>query len=198
MDGVVLGKRYPLHSLLKRSGDYSVPTEDAILTTLQYIFKPSSVDVNRSGSLALSESNEVLITLPILDNEGDTESFKGIATKPLNECILSFHSDHFSVEKVSSTITNIRHCRNESTFSSKDSTICDARKFHEKTLLMRAGARPQKKRKTMKADNSKNSLAEPPNVADTVSEEAKVDAVAAVLTERDNVSSGLKLDSTIS
>ena len=198
MDGVVLGKRYPLHSLQKRSGDFSLQTEDAILTTLQYIYKPSSIDENRSGSHAVSESNEVLITLPILDSDGDSESFKGIATKPLNECILSFYSDHFVVEKVSSTVTNIRHSRNESTFSTKDSTIGDARKFHEKTLMLRAGARPHKKKKTTKVENSKNLVGEATSAVDAVNEEAKVDAVGAVLTERDNISSGLKLDSAIS
>lgn len=184
----MFGKRYPLRSFQKSPSDFSLQKQDTILTTLQYIFKPSSVDIGRCGTLAISESNEVHIALPILDVDGDAENFKGIATKPLNECILSFHGDHFLVEKVSSTITNIRHSRNESTFSLKDSTIGDARKYHEKTLQLRAGPRPLKKRKVSKVENSRKSVAGSIVASNPVEEGVNVDAD--ICSGSGNISSG--------
>lgn len=131
------------------------------LTTLQYVFKPSSVDPNQKGSLSISNTHEALIGLPTKDTEIDKESFKGIATKPSNEFILSFDGGNFQLERVLSAVVNIRHSRNESTFSTKDVSIANSRKFHEQSLLLRAGPRAAKRKRTTKLEAAKSSVKEP-------------------------------------
>ena len=140
MESITFGKRYPLIS--SRSS-----TEEKALATFQYVFKPSSIDKDSAGSLSISETNEVVIALPTKDGEGGMESFKGIATKPSNEFILVFDGASFQLEKVNTAVVNIRHSRNESTYSTKDVTIGDARKFHGQALLLRAGPRPVKRKR---------------------------------------------------
>jgi hypothetical protein len=148
MENITLGKRYPL-SILSSS-----QSEKVGLTTFQYVFKPSSIDTNKPGICKISDSNEVVIDLPTSEEGKETESFKGTATKPSNECILSFHDDRFELEKVSTSMTNIRHRRNESTFAVKDVSNDKGRKFLEQTLQMRAGPIvPKRKReKIQKTD----------------------------------------------
>ena len=162
MEGIVFGKRYPLKSSISGHHGSLSRTQSTAVTTLQYVFKPSSVDDDRSGSLSISDTNEVLISLPVLESDENTESFKGTATKPFNECVLSFNGDSFALDKVSSAVTNIRHSRNESTFSTKDNLIGDARKFHKKTLQLKKGPRPVKKLKTAnpKTENLKVAVKE--------------------------------------
>jgi RNA polymerase II transcription elongation factor len=159
MEQITLGKRYPLSSLLH--GSSLSRQTNGELTTLQYVFKPSSVDPNQIGSLRISATNEALIALPTIDTEVEKESFKGIATKPSNEFILSFDGGNFQLERVVSAVTNIRHCRNESTFSIKDVSVANSRKFHEQSLLLRAGPRPAKRKRITKLDAAKSSIKEP-------------------------------------
>ena len=65
MEGIVIGKRYSL-SFKNKATDPSLETENAV-TSLQYVFKPSSIDVERPGTVTVSDTNEVLISLPTLD-----------------------------------------------------------------------------------------------------------------------------------
>ena len=159
MEHITLNKRYPLSSFL-RGGSLSRPNIGEI-TTLQYVFKPSSVDPNQKGSLSISNTHEALIALPTIDTEIEKESFKGIATKPSNEFILSFDGGYFQLDRVVSAVTNIRHSRNESAFSTKDVAIGNSRKFHEQSLLLRAGPRAAKRKRTTKPDAAKSSIKEP-------------------------------------
>jgi hypothetical protein len=132
---VVFGKRYPF-VISSSSG------EPTTLTTLQYVFKPSSIDSDKPGRFALSDSNEAIIALPTVGETGpgnETERFKGTATKPSHECVLSFQGDRFEMAKVSTAIVNIRHNRDESVFKTQDETASKAKKYLEKTLLLRAG-----------------------------------------------------------
>mmetsp|Transcript_36203 Transcript_36203/g.34239 ORF Transcript_36203/g.34239 Transcript_36203/m.34239 type:complete len:294 (+) Transcript_36203:221-1102(+) len=145
---VVFGKRYPL-VIGSSSG------ESTALTTLQYVFKPSSIDSDKPGRFALSDSNEAIIALPTVGETGpgnETERFKGTATKPSQECVLSFKGDRFEMAKVSTAIVNIRHNRDESVFKAQDETASKAKKFLEKTLLLRAGPKtaPKVKRASKK------------------------------------------------
>lgn len=141
--GIVFGKRYPL--VIDSSSGKSTR-----LTTLQYVFKPSSIDSKKPGSFNLSDSNEANIVLPTVGKIGsgnETERFKGAATKPSHECVLSFQGDHFELAKVSTAIVNIRHNQNESVFKTQDETASKAKKYLEKTLLLRAGPKTAPKRK---------------------------------------------------
>lgn len=71
MENIILGKRYPLsfsqkpEKREKGAGNSSVE-EDSALTTFQYVFKPSSIDINKPGSFTVSDSNEVIVALPTL------------------------------------------------------------------------------------------------------------------------------------
>ena len=143
MESITFGKRYSLTSGRSAS-------EEKELATFQYVFKPSSIDNNKPGSLSISESNEVVIALPTTDGETGMENFKGIATKPSNEFILVFNGVSFQLEKVTTAVINIRHSRNENTYSTKDVSIGDARKYHEQALLLRAGPRPVKRKRVTK------------------------------------------------
>lgn len=141
--GIVFGKRYPL-VIDSSSG------ESTRLTTLQYVFKPSSIDTKKPGSFNLSDSNEANIVLPTVGKIGsgnETERFKGAATKPSHECVLLFQGDHFELAKVSTAIVNIRHNQNEIIFKTQDETASKAKKYLEKTLLLRAGPKTAPKRK---------------------------------------------------
>lgn len=143
MESITFGKRYSLTSSRSAS-------EEKELATFQYVFKPSSIDNNKPGSLSISESNEVVIALPTTDGETGMEKFKGIATKPSNEFILVFDGVSFQLEKVTTSVINIRHSRNENTYSTKDVSIGDARKYHGQALLLRARPRPVKRKRVTK------------------------------------------------
>ena len=154
MEKIVFGKRYQLSSFSPCDGAASTDEVES-LTTLQYVFKPSSIDPNKPGSLSISDSGEVLVDLPTLDEKAQTERFKGIATKPSNEFMLSFDGNAFKVAKVVSSVTNIRHCRNETTFSVKETTVSTALKVRTQKLLTRAGPRVSRQRVTTKLGGEK-------------------------------------------
>ena len=172
MENIVLGQRYPLLSP-RQSLELEKKEKIPELATLQYVFKPSSIDNTRAGSLSISESNEAVIALPLKDGGAAMESFKGIATKPSNEFILVFNGASFQLEKVTTAVINIRHSRNESTYSTKDVSIGDARKFHEQALLLRAGPRPAKRKRATGQVNTKLVIKEssslPENIPATTS-----------------------------
>ena len=161
MESITFGKRYPLISSRSSS-------EEKALATFQYVFKPSSIDKSKAGSLSISETNEVVIALPTKDEEAGMESFKGIATKPSNEFILVFDGASFQLEKVTTAVINIRHSRNESTYSTKDVSIGDARKFHEQALLLRAGPRPAKRKRASSQVNAKLATKDSSSIIDNV------------------------------
>lgn len=142
MEQIIFGKRYQLSSFASTTCDGSASTDEVeSLTTLQYVFKPSSIDPSKPGSLSISDTGEVLVDLPTLEEKAQTERFKGIATKPSNEFVLSFDGNSFKIAKVVSSVTNIRHCRNETTFSIKETVVSTAQKVRTQKLLMRAGPR---------------------------------------------------------
>lgn len=159
MEQITLGKRYRLSSLQCEGSSSNSNSGDLI--TLQYVFKPSSVDPNHIGSLSISNTHEALITLPTRDKETVKENFKGIATKPSNEFILSFYGGNFQLERVVSAVTNIRHSRNESAFSIKDTTIASSRKLREQSLLLRSGPRSAKRKRPTKLDAVKSTIKDP-------------------------------------
>ena len=158
MDQIIFGKRYQLSSFAPITCDSTASADEVeSLTTLQYVFKPSSIDPNMPGSLSISDSGEVLVDLPTLDEKTQTERFKGIATKPSNEFMLSFDGNSFKVAKVVSSVTNIRHCRNETTFSVKETTVSTAQKVRTQKLLTRAGPRVSRQKAATKPGGAKAS-----------------------------------------
>ena len=193
MQQITFGKRYPLSSFTQSTCDSATVTDGAeSLTTLQYVFKPSSIDPDNAGSLSISDSGEVIVDLPTLEGKTQTERFKGISTKPSNEFILSFDGSSFKVEKVVSAVTNIRHCRNETKFSTKETTISAAQKIRTQKLLTRAGSRVSKHKVIAKPGGTKISTKRVTSVVD-------VDAVpehGSVLTGTESISSTASKDAS--
>jgi hypothetical protein len=107
-----IGKKYPLNFL---------ETKENILT-LQYNFKPSTIDLNKTGNLTLLENGEAFTELKTTDDS--IEKFKGSQLNPLNsvsnnELLLSFKNGGFNIQKISTSIVNLRHVRDEQQFSNK-------------------------------------------------------------------------------
>ena len=97
-----LGKRY----VVKHASRINAGDGDVILS-LQYKFKPTSVDMTKSAQLVVS-TNDVEVTLKNLD--GNDESFQGAAGKPSNEFVLGFapDADSFTLSKINVCALNLR------------------------------------------------------------------------------------------
>ena len=101
----IIGKEYPL----------VISNINEEILTLQYLFKPSTIDNQIPGYLKISSTNEVEVQLS--NSESTTESFKGnLAEKTTGEFALVFQNNQFILKKVTKQINNLKHTRNEDTF----------------------------------------------------------------------------------
>lgn len=68
---IEIGKVYPLVF------DPDESSVDGLLATLQYVFKPSSINIQRGGSMMVHKSNSDIVSLQIEGENDVKENFKG-------------------------------------------------------------------------------------------------------------------------
>lgn len=108
---IEIGKRYKVSfspaDLTKTDDDRS---SFEGLISLQYAFKPSSVNSQETGVLNISSKNEVDIKLSA--NDGVVESFKGMGVVIPHEYVLLRDGDDLKLGKIHFAMRNLRHIPN--------------------------------------------------------------------------------------
>lgn len=130
-EGIVVGRKYVV--------DFQ---SDINLLTLNYKFKPSSLDLNKDGTARVTESNgskELSVSLP--NSDTTNEIFLGAIQKSTQDFLLRFDGGVFKLCKVSE-VANMRHMRNEKLFSQ---ALCIS-------AANKRTAKPLKKSRSMKKD----------------------------------------------
>ena len=85
LEAIELNKRYPIR----------VAQNDPTLITMQYTFKPVSVSNAKEANIQYSGENVTLI-VPTPASEAPV-IMKGVANQKINECVLSFNGDEFTL-----------------------------------------------------------------------------------------------------
>jgi hypothetical protein len=111
---IQLGKLYPLSVMEQHPSQCNNTT-----ISLQYNFKPASLNLQEMGTLKVYNNEEAVVEHPKKDNSCDT--FKGTASSTSsisgqeNEWLLIFDHGTFQIRKVDTSVLNLRHMRDEQT-----------------------------------------------------------------------------------
>jgi len=109
---IELGRKYPL--ILK-----NYDSCDGVWNLL-YLFKPSHLDLAKTGLLKLS-ADDSSVMIDLANNVSGIDSFSGNVITPLhtNGVLLHFDNDKFIMRRVTKEIQQLKHLRDEATFGGK-------------------------------------------------------------------------------
>lgn len=132
---VEIGRKYKISLGKSIVSDRNTPA-DVLYSTLQYSFKPASVDENLPGSIVLAPSGEVSVSFHQRVASGGDEAntaeggsmlkMKGsMLSQASNEYVFIIDDDHMRLEKVRHSIAGLRHERREDVMLDTSKIISD-------------------------------------------------------------------------
>ena len=139
---IEIGKVYPL---VFDSDESSV---DGLLATLQYVFKPSSINIQRGGSMMVHKSNSDIVSLQIEGENDVKENFKGTiisSTMPSSsssssssftdnkEYLVEYSEEQqqFKIRKIDIQVINLKLVREENLQRIKISASKQSKEFKD-------------------------------------------------------------------
>jgi hypothetical protein len=134
---IEIGKVYPLVF------DPDESSVDGLLATLQYVFKPSSINIQRGGSMMVHKSNSDIVSLQIEGENDVKENFKGTiisSTVPSSssftdnkEYLVEYSEEQqqFKIRKIDVQVINLKLVREENLQRIKISASKQSKEFKD-------------------------------------------------------------------
>ena len=179
LSGIEIGKRYSI-TLGNSFCNDKDKSKDSSIFTFHYVFKPASIDKSCPGILTLANSGEVVVEFKSSEKHeqstdpNQTQSFnihklKGTFKKSTgNEYVIHPVKDSIIIEKLSDSVTSLRHERGENITFDPSKIVSDktiSKQLDKKYINPKKKPQPKKKSDaSTEKPTAENSTGETPSV----------------------------------